>query len=213
MAADLMESKRPQRMAHKQRHQQLLDTAIRVFAQKGFKGTTTKEIAEAAGITQAVIFQHFASKDEFYSAIINHKVLQSEAHFRKTLQQAARRKNDRAVFKTLASQILNYYLRDPDYIRLLLYSSLESHELSDMFVKQEVLPLYTFLSDYIEQRMKDRAVRPMNPLVAARAFFGMVHNHALVQILYKDPILQISVEEATDQFVNIFMQGIMKCEL
>ena len=51
--------------------QQILKTAIQLFAQKGFRGTTTREIALAAGVNEVTIFRHFASKQELYSAIRN----------------------------------------------------------------------------------------------------------------------------------------------
>src|SRR5499427_8977138 len=53
--------------------QQILETAITLFAQRGFRGTTTKEIALAAGVNEVTIFRHFATKQELYSAILDVK--------------------------------------------------------------------------------------------------------------------------------------------
>jgi AcrR family transcriptional regulator len=201
---------RPSRMSRERRRQQLLDTAIDLFAQKGFNGTTTKEIAAAAGITQAVIFQHFTNKDELYAAILNHKMLQGEAEFLQNMERSARRKNDRAVLRSLALHIMQYYLRDPSYMRLLLYSGLEGHELAILFMKHDGVPLNTFLSHYIEQRIKDGVFRRVKPVVAARAFLGMIYNHVLVRVLFDDPILKISPENAVNEFVNIFLGGVRR---
>jgi len=49
-------------MAGEDRRRQLIEVAIELFSQRGFAGTTTKEIAAAAGVTEAVIFRHFATK-------------------------------------------------------------------------------------------------------------------------------------------------------
>ena len=57
--------------------QQILKTAIRLFAQRGFRGTTTREIALAAGVNEVTIFRHFSSKQELYAAIL--EVKSSEA--------------------------------------------------------------------------------------------------------------------------------------
>ena len=52
------------RMAGEERKLQILAVAVRLFSQKGFRGTTTKEIAQAAGVSEAMVFRHFATKDD-----------------------------------------------------------------------------------------------------------------------------------------------------
>ena len=70
--------KPPHRMAAEKRRQQIIDVAIQLFSQKGFRGTTTKEIALAAGVNEAIIFRHFATKRDLYSAIIDQKACATE---------------------------------------------------------------------------------------------------------------------------------------
>ena len=62
---------RPERINTREK---ILDTAIQLFAEKGFNGTTTKEIAEAAGVNESLIFRHFSTKRELYGAIIEKKI-------------------------------------------------------------------------------------------------------------------------------------------
>ena len=50
----------------------IVTAAIPLFARKGFAGTTTREIAEAAGVSEALVFKHFATKTELYDAIFRH---------------------------------------------------------------------------------------------------------------------------------------------
>jgi len=42
---------------------QIIEVATRLFARQGFQGTTTKQIAEHAGVTEALIFRHFGTKE------------------------------------------------------------------------------------------------------------------------------------------------------
>ena len=65
------------RMAGEERRLQILAVAVSLFSQKGFRGTTTKEIATAAGVSEAMVFRHFATKQELYSAILDHKACAS----------------------------------------------------------------------------------------------------------------------------------------
>ena len=60
------------RMSGEDRRRQLIEIAIDLFSQRGFSGTTTREIAVAAGVTEAIIFRHFATKQDLYAAILDH---------------------------------------------------------------------------------------------------------------------------------------------
>ncbi len=57
------------RMSGEERRLSILQASIPVFAKKGFEGTTTKEIAEASNVSEALLYRHFKSKDELYTAI------------------------------------------------------------------------------------------------------------------------------------------------
>jgi AcrR family transcriptional regulator len=52
-----------------QRRAAIITTARRVFVDKGFHGTTTRELADAAGVSEALLFKHFPSKEALYRAI------------------------------------------------------------------------------------------------------------------------------------------------
>lgn len=58
------------RLSRDSRRQQILDSALPLFARHGFAGTTTKRIADAAGISEALLFKHFPTKSAVYAAIL-----------------------------------------------------------------------------------------------------------------------------------------------
>ena len=67
-----MSSAAPTRMAASGRRQHLLETAARVFVEGSYRGTTTAEIARAAGISEPIIYRHFASKRDLYLASLDY---------------------------------------------------------------------------------------------------------------------------------------------
>jgi AcrR family transcriptional regulator len=58
------------RLSHDSRRQQIIDSALPLFARHGFSGTTTKRISDAAGISEALLFKHFPTKSAVYAAIL-----------------------------------------------------------------------------------------------------------------------------------------------
>jgi AcrR family transcriptional regulator len=59
------------RLPAPERREQLLDVALRVFSASGFHGSSMNDVAEAAGVTKPVLYQHFASKRELYLALLD----------------------------------------------------------------------------------------------------------------------------------------------
>ena len=62
----------PPRMPAAERRQALIETAIRVFSEGSYRGTTTAEIARAAGVSEPILYRHFASKRDLYLAALDH---------------------------------------------------------------------------------------------------------------------------------------------
>jgi len=120
------------------------------------------------------------------------------------------RKDDRAVFESLALGALDHHENDPQFQRLLLYSALEKHELSQMFFDQIVRHVYEFLGGYIRERQRDGAFIEIDPAIVVRCFIGMVMHHSLNNNLW-DPdrrLLNISNEAAAKIFTDILLKGI-----
>jgi AcrR family transcriptional regulator len=199
-------------MAGEERRLQILKVAVQLFSERGFRGTTTKEIALAAGVSEAMVFRHFATKQELYAAILDHKACSSPVKFDPELiaPDAIKRKDDRAVFESLALAALEHHETDPEFQRLLLHSALERHELAQMFFDQFVKRVYDFLGGYIRQRQKEGALIEMNPSIVIRAFIGMVMHQSLCNNLW-DPqrrLLNISNQKAAQHFTDILLTGI-----
>ena len=188
--------------------EKILETAIELFAEKGFNGTTTKEIAEAAEVNESLIFRHFSTKRDLYKAIIEKKI-DEEPGIELPIQKYKDTKDDYLIFKSIAERMLDKCGNDSSFIRLLHFSALEGHELSDMFFSTYVEYVDMLLSDYIEGRIKEGAFKNVNSLYASQAFIGMVVNHIIVKELFDSGKRnKINNDELAETFVTVFLDGI-----
>ena len=60
----------PPRLSAPARREQLLEVALEIFARQGFHGTSMNDVADVAGVTKPVLYQHFDSKRELYLALL-----------------------------------------------------------------------------------------------------------------------------------------------
>jgi AcrR family transcriptional regulator len=199
------------RMAGGERRQQILGVAMRLFSQHGFRGTTTKEIARDAGVSEAMVFRHFATKQELYSAILDFKACSGTlGDPREFLADALRRKDDRAVFTELALALMHHHESDQEFLRLLTHAALEEHELAQMFWERTIRQMYEFLGGYVRERQRDGAFRQVEPAVVVRSFLGTIIHHSLNNTLWdkRRTLLDITNERAATEFTEILLRGV-----
>lgn len=197
------------RLKGHERKAQIIEVAADLFASQGFSGTTTRKIAEAAGVSEATLFKHFSTKEDLYTAIIDAKT--RPERIIEAARDAAARGDDRAVFTTVARNIIEGHRDNPALMRLLLHSALDGHDLSTLFFASRVGPFHRFLSDYIARRAAEGAFRDLHPLVAARAFIAMAVHYVLLYQLFGVEQPEGQTEEgAVETFVELFLEGVTK---
>jgi len=203
------------RMSGDERRLVILQAAVELFSQHGFKGATTKEIAKASGVSEAMLFRHFENKDALYEAIIETKgCRESATKFAwdndEALIKAIAEKDDAAVFYRLGFTVLEKQQSNVPFMRLLLYSALEEHDLAERFFHEFVERVYDFIGGYIATRQKDGAFRNVKPRLAVRAFLGMLLHHSLNNILWDKSgyLLKISNDDAAKGFADILLNGL-----
>lgn len=200
--------KTPRRLSFSERELRILDAAIELFSKNGFKGTTTRAIAQHAGVNEALLFRHFKNKEEMYCALLKKKLTDFESEFIPSLNRAKHKPLEKALVE-IAHLLIDKNRRDPAFFRMMLFSSLENHELSRIFLQQRP-PLVVFLEDYFKEKIRAGALRLQNPGVLSQAFLSLVYHYVLVSQIFQAPELYPVSETALMQkYVSIFMRGIL----
>jgi AcrR family transcriptional regulator len=186
------------------RKAKIIRSAASLFAEKGFSGTKTREVAVRAGVSEALIFKHFPSKEDLYAAILVEE--SPVAGLLPRVRKLAEQQKDVEVFSVIAQTVVGG-APDSHLMRLILFSALENHELSDMFFRNHIRVFYDFLAGYIQQRIDEGAFQPVPPLIAARSFMGMLIYHRLLTVLFRAQ-LPHTTEDISRTFVTIMMNGL-----
>jgi AcrR family transcriptional regulator len=86
-------------MSGKERREQLLDVGRKLFAEKGFEGTSVEEIAATAQVSKPVVYEHFGGKEGLYAVVVDREIrmlldaitdsLGTDSHPRVLLENAA----------------------------------------------------------------------------------------------------------------------------
>ncbi len=197
------------RLPADERRRQLIEVAIDVFSRRGFSGATTREIAAAAGVTEAIIFRHFANKEQLYSAILDYrKQAPGGIEWLAAIQAVMDRNDDEGLVRNLIQKIIHVIRNDSKFERVMLYAALEGNEIAAMYHKQFALPIVDMLRDYVARRQKEGALRACDPSAIIFAIAGMAQQYATHTHMFGYKEVAFSDEEAVDSFTRIIMSGI-----
>ena len=162
----------------------IVSSATALFASRGFRGVTTKELARAAGVSEPVLYEHFKDKSELYSAIIDAKSQDAASLLEAWFEPYRESDDDRGFFLSLARLIIDFHSKDEPYIRLTLFSALEGHQFARMSFDRHAKPFYGLITRYIARRVEAGAFRGVDPAVAGRGFAGLVAHYCLFELQF-----------------------------
>lgn len=197
------------RLSASERREQLLEIAVDLFSRKGFNGTTTREIAAAAGVTEAIIFRHFETKDQLYTAIIDQKMQSASAgEWLNDIRIAMQKNDDKAVIRALIHAIIKTHKVDPKFERLMLYAALEGNQIALLYMQKVTALIVDDFRSYFLRRQKEGGIAPVGPDVALTAIIGMAQHYAACKYVHSFKEQCLSDEQVLESFTRIALQGL-----
>ncbi len=196
------------RMTGRERREAILAASMRVFARRGFAATKTKDLARAAGVSEAMVFKLFPDKKHLYRALLERKIAEAE----RVLPLTEMRRSDEPperFFGRIADVLLARIEDDPSFLRLLLFSALEGHPLAAEFDAARADGMRRVIATYLARRTRAGRLRRCDPAFVSRAFMGLVGSFAQARTVFREPgSRRIPREELVRQLVGLFLEGV-----
>ena len=195
------------RLSSQERRAQIIETAVRLFSERGFRGTTTREIALNVGVTEPVLYQHFKTKRDLYDAIIEDLARTGDQAVPDCINHMPPPGGDRQFLVDVANGIIDWHVSNPHWVRLLLLAALEAHEFQDLVHRRYADAFCEQMKGYFSRRIQEGLYRAMDPWIQAQAFLSMFVHYAMnLSVLNKAG--QLPRAEIVDGLVDIFLKGI-----
>ena len=184
------------------------DAAVELFMEHGYHATSMRQIADHAGLALGGIYNHFASKDELFEAIIVDK------HPYKQVLPAillAEGENAEEFLRNAARIIFAEFDSRPDYMKLMFIEMLEFNGRHGAKMIKEAFPK---IFPVFERLVKTRkSLRVSNPAILVRSFFGMIISFYITEIVINNSVIaKLLPANSADAYVDIFLHGVIKPE-
>jgi len=157
-------------------HQKLLQVTCRLFAESGYQGTTTRRIADAAGVNEVTLFRHFGSKDALIRAALSTMGGRSGPLLDSDADDPA------AELDRWGLQVFYHYYEHRNLIRRIMGEMVEHQELG-AFVMEDCGREYNQLVAFFRS-LETRGLT--TPNLCAEAAAGMFLSSLLINALWRD---------------------------
>ena len=194
-------------LAHRK---EILQSAEKVFAEKGFFQTTMNEIADVAEFGTGTLYKYFKSKEELYFTLIDEKV--EELHRLVKAELSQKTSAMERIKKVLGLQF-EFIEKNRNFFRI--YISERSRfewNVKDDFGKgihNKMVAYIKILVQVIREGVKGGEFKPIDPMDSAYALVGIVNSFVLEWLISPEPYPLIS---KMDTVLEIFLKGTQRME-
>ncbi len=164
--------------------EKLLQAAVRVFSEKGYRAASTRDIARQAKVNPVTLFRLFGGKAPLHAAVVKH--LFATSTLRAELEsRLAPPLEGRNLIEAAIEAISNAMFQAPMSSRIILYSVLEGDTRAIRAICRDLEPVYALLAGHIDSGIRRRRLRRVDSVAAARLIVAAAVHHYQVYELYR----------------------------
>ncbi|MEM9090581.1 MAG: TetR/AcrR family transcriptional regulator [Cyanobacteria bacterium P01_F01_bin.53] len=186
--------------------EKILVAAQKLFAQRGYGGTTTRDLAQAAGVAEGTLFRHFENKKAILVEVATRGWTEILTELLTELSEMA---NYKAVAKVMRKRMLSLNA-NTDMLRVCFMEAQFHPELRDR-IQAEVIDKMTDVAEaFFETAMERGVYRRMNSRVVARIFLGMFTVSGFSQTTMSgEESTPNDMKEMAETLADVFLNGVL----
>jgi len=156
-------------MTGEQRREQLLAVSRRLFAEKGFEGTSVEEIAARAQVSKPVVYEHFGGKEGIYAVVVDREIVKLTGALTDALAALG---HPKALLERTALALLTYIENNTDGFRILVRDSPVAQATGTF--SSLIGDVATQVEHLLAEQFKKQNLDPKTAPIYARMLVGMV---------------------------------------
>lgn len=197
------------RLRKEERRAQILDVAKKIFVEKGYHQTKTKDIALACGISEPVIYKHYSGKDELFLAVMAEIAGETfhEINF-------SRKEDTEYILRSFVLNRIEALENNFHLFKRLLSELLENEEIRQYYFEKFVPRLAYPVIGYIDQLKEENLIKKDVPsIIITLTMVGIFLTIALAKNLdRKTAFSEYSSRELAEEMMHIYLYGLIQKE-
>lgn len=158
----------------------ILQSALKCFAEYGFKGATTRMIAQGAGVTPPLVLYHFATKENLWIETVHQALEEYLAHIEDIVARNVN-KPARLALEEFIAHFIEFSSKNPEIHRIMSMQA-QAEDRTRRILNEYVGPYFRSICDLIRRGQFEGSVRNGDP---ARIFYQIISSGTIFSIAYE----------------------------
>lgn len=177
-----------------------------LFADKGFHGVSVDEIAKRLGVSPAILYKHFESKEMLYDVVLSEIAGQRENYIEAALKEPD---DFGSVLERMTMVYINSVAQDPDYLKMEMHSVLEGAAATHQFFESRWKSLTDLIEFNLGELAPQKKVSNINPRIASLMYQGMIREALYAKCIYNSPRYKnITLQDLVALLVKLFLNAV-----
>lgn len=211
LAASVARPARKQQQRSIVTQQKLLDAAIEAFSENGFKGTSTRDIAERAGVHHPLITYHFKNKDQLWRAAVDQIFTEFTGALTSALHESTQ-KNPKERFAAMIRAYLGHAKQQPALHKIIVQEANYPNARIDWLVEHHMQPAYEATVEPLKQLQAAGIAAPGNSAIIYHLIRLCAGGSLALGLVLKgtsgvDLECDDTLDELADIIIRVFLPG------
>ena len=166
-----------------ERLERILQVSAHLFARQGYHGTSTREIARIADLSENTLFRYFEHKEDIFWAALRHRLGGFQPR-RELLDGLLQRENPQTLLPKIVAQLVDSAMLHPEVLRLVVVAFLELRWKAVSVCGELLSPTLSAVTDYLKANIELGRLRNLDPTLITAAMVATVLAHPeILQIM------------------------------
>jgi len=191
--------------------EKILDAALELFSQKGYKGTGVRMISSKVGLRESALYNHFKNKEDILNTIVSTLSSSSLSLINgdRSLEESA--KKGKKFLREFATsfKLLSYDDKAEKFFRFMMIELMQNKNLRDIFLNEFHQSHLKILSQAFFIMMQEGMIRSSDPMLMAREFLAPLFFYRMQATLLRlDGLSTTTVATLFEKHIDFFWEMI-----
>jgi AcrR family transcriptional regulator len=142
----------------------IIRAAVALFSRQGYHGTSTRDIARLADVSEVTLYRYFEHKEDVFWAALAH-CFDSLKPRLSALEPAARNTPPEVFLPRIVNVLVDTTTFSPELARLVAVAVLEVRGKAEEVCREQMTPLFMVITNYLQNHINSGAIRNLNPAI------------------------------------------------
>jgi AcrR family transcriptional regulator len=190
----------------------IVHAAVALFSRQGYHGTTTREIARLADVSEVTVFRHFEHKEAIFWSALSASCSAIKLR-RDLLEKISECDTPEVVLPQILSHFVDAAIVSPELLRLIAIAFLEVRGKAEEVCREHLAPLFSTITEYLQANIVSGRVRHLDPTILTAAIaLTVIAQPELAKVIQGFGLSKLDSRRAIVEYTNFWLGALVPAE-